>query len=658
MAANNDEGTGARPGAPTLRQDSPAAFPAGLSAVHSRGAVRRPVAATPDNGRVTAPDSHAPPVYACAAGAVIHAHSADTLEPALLLHTFLPPGVEEVLRTETPRVDVSSDGPGAPTVTVRVLAGSTSLSWSVPVGPVVAALPGQPGDDGRMVLLALVDSEPTPSFWSDPVDCERLAAELQLPVADVVEALRGRLTPWLTDDLELLLHDDAHDRAVDRSPAQTLATAFLAHYRGDLAAETATTALVRALSLAPDDYTVELGGRLCAALVVVLETTDDAARAQVLEATGPFESEALRQLTELPLLLEGTAPDRRTEAAMDFLVAAPDRDETVRAAVSVLGRLARAGLGPELEDEVVLRRLGMVDDRALARLARLWVDLAAAASRPGPDDAAVAQDIAVRARDEGRPGTTWLTTTAATLVGAGLTVVGKSLQRIAEPVDAVRRLLDTASPSLDLLAEAAQACIALARYVRARGRIGAGQWLQIPPPVAAAAVMEAWAEGMDRETAVDLLDALLADDVDAVDLLDGMVCATAQLLVEADLQEDANQLEALTTEALAAMPAGPRGGRWLLVACLREAHDHDGAAPDLQPYLPAESVEVERAATRAGRVGVLTAGLACLEAMAATYGEAGRLPREVALAMPLPVALVDHDLLRHPEGAGLLGSAG
>ena len=597
---------------------------------------------------MTAPDSHTPPVYACAAGAVVHAHASDTLEPALLLHTFLPPGVEDVLRNETPRVDVSSDGPGAATVTVRVLAGSTSLSWSVPIGPVVAALPGQPGDDGRMVLLALVDSEPSAAFWSDPVDCERLAAELQLPVADVVEALHGRLTPWLADDLELLLHDDAHDRAVDRSPAQTLATAFLAHYRGDLAAEQATTSLVRALSLAPDDYSVELGGRLCAALVAVLQATDESAREQVLAQTGPFETEALRQLTELPRVLEVAAPDKRTETAMDFLLSASDRDETVRAAVSVLGRLARAGLGPDLPDEEVLRRLGMVDDRALARLARLWVDLAAAAGGDG-DDRAAAQDVAVRARDEGRPGVAWLAATAAALVGAGLHAVGRNLTRISEPVEAVRVLLDADDPSLDVLADAAQACITLARFVRSRGRIGPGHWLQTPPAVASSAVMEAWTDGLDREVVVDLLDALLADDVDPVDLLDGMVCATAQLLVEAELQEDAASLQTLTAEAVSAAPGGPRGARWLLTACLREAHDHDAAAPDLAPYLPPEAVEVERAAVRAGRVGLLSAGLSMLEALAATFGEAGRLPREVALGMPLPMALVDHDLLRRSE---------
>jgi hypothetical protein len=600
---------------------------------------------------VTAPDSHTPPVYACAAGAVVHAHAGSTLEPALLLHTFLPPGVEDVLRNETPRVDVSSDGPGAATVTVRVLAGSTSLSWSVPIGPVVAALPGQPGDDGRMVLLALVDSEPSPSFWSDPIDCERLAAELQLPVADVVEALHGRLTPWLADDLELLLHDDAHDRAVDRSPAQTLATAFLAHYRGDLAAEQATTALVRALSLAPDDYTVELGGRLCAALSTVLAATDESAREQVLAQTGPFETEALRQLTELPRLLDAAPAEKRTETAMDFLLSASDRDETVRAAVSVLGRLARAGYGSDLPDEEVLRRLGMVDDRALARLARMWVDLAAAALGDGSDDARIAQDLAVRAREEGRPGLTWLTATSATLVGAGLHLVGRNLTRIAQPVDAVRLLLDAEDPTLDVLADAAQACLALARFVRSRGRVGPGQWLQTPSAVAASAVMEAWTAGLDTEAAVDLLDALLADDVEAVDLLDGFVCATAQLLIECELHDDATALQTLTSEAITAVPAGPRGARWLLVALLREAHDHDAAAPRLGDFLPGESVDVERAAQRAGRPGLLSAGLACLSALAATFAEAGQLPREVALGMPLPVALVDHDLLRRPESS-------
>jgi hypothetical protein len=599
---------------------------------------------------VTAPDSHAPPVYACASGAVVHAHSADTLEPALLLHTFLPPGVEDVLRSETPRVDVSSDGPGAATVTVRVLAGSTSLSWSVPIGPVVAALPGQPGDDGRMVLLALIDAEPTATFWSEPVDCERLAAELQLPVADVVEALHGRLTPWLADDLELLLHDDAHDRAVDRSPAQTLALAFLAHYRGDLTAEQSTTALVRALSLAPDEYTIELGGRLCSALAAVLAETDESAREQVLAQTGPFETEALRQLTELPRLLAETPADKRAETAMDFLLSAPDRDETVRAAVSVLGRLARAGFGADLADDEVLRRLGMVDDRALARLATLWVALAAAAAGPAAEDATRAQDVALRARAEGRPGVSWLTTTAATLVGAGLSAVGRNLTRITEPVEAVRQLLDADEPSNDLLAEAAQACITLARFVRSRARVVPGQWLQLPVPVAVSAVMELWGTAeIDRDVAVDLLDGLLADDVDPVDLLDGIVCATAQLLIESELQEDPTALQTLTSEALTAVPAGPRGARWLMVSCLGEAHDHDAAAPKLAPYLPAEPVDVERAALKAGRAGVLSAALLCFEAMASTFAEAGRLPREVALGMPLPMALVDHDLLRRPE---------
>ena len=123
---------------------------------------------------MTAPEQHSPPVYACAAGAVVHGHAGDTLEPAVLLHTFLPAGVD--LRDSPARVDVHSDGPGTGTVTLRVLTEGVSLSWRLPVAPFVAALPGQPGEDGRMVLLAIVDAEPAAGFWAEDADCERLAA--------------------------------------------------------------------------------------------------------------------------------------------------------------------------------------------------------------------------------------------------------------------------------------------------------------------------------------------------------------------------------------------------------------------------------------------------------------------------------------------------
>ena len=330
---------------------------------------------------MTAPTQHSPPVYAVAAGAVVHAHAGDTLEPAVLLHTFLPAGVE--LRDVPARVDVHGDGPGSGTLTLRVLADGTSLSWRLPIAPFVAALPGQPGDDGRMVLLAIVDREPEGSFWAEAADCEQLAAELQIPVADLTEALRGRLTPWLAEDLDLLLHDDAHDRAVDRTPAQTLASAVLFSYRGSLDADPATTAVVRALELAPEDFTVELGARLCAALVAAFDLASGDAVDAVTAQTGPFETEALRLLTAVPPALGGPAPGR-VQTVMEVLLEAPDRDETVRAAVSLVARLARAQLGPELEDDDVLKRLGMVDDAALLRLAAVWVDLAGPSSYGAP----------------------------------------------------------------------------------------------------------------------------------------------------------------------------------------------------------------------------------------------------------------------------------
>ena len=89
------------------------------------------------------------------------------------------------------------------------------------------------------------------------------------------------------------------------------------------------------------------------------------------------------------------------------------------------------------------------------------------------------------------------------------------------------------------------------------------------------------------------------------------------------------------------------GARWLLAACLREAHGHDRAAPDLSAYLPREpSTDPDRAADKAGRLGMLRAGLACLDALATAFGPDTELSRADVLTDVLPTALLDHDLLR------------
>jgi hypothetical protein len=598
---------------------------------------------------VTAPELHSPPVYACAAGAVLHAHAGDTLEPAILLHTFLPPGAGDQLSAPGARVDVSGDAPSSGTVTVRVLTDGRSLSWQLPIAPFVAALPGQPGDDGRMVLLAVVDAEPEPAFWARPVDCEALAGELQLPVADLADALRGRLTPWLADDLEGLLHDDAHDRAIDRSPAQTLATAVLAHYRGDLDASQSTTSLVRALELAPDGYSVELGGRLCAALVAALEASTPAHRDAVLAQVGPFETEALRLLQDLPAALVAAEPAQRNEAAMTSLLVGEDRDETIRAAVSLVARLAREVLGKDLPDAEVLRRLGMVDDAGLARLARLWVDLAAAVSAPSTDEAALARRVAERVVAEGPPGTAWLRATAVVLAGTAVEVGGRG-DRVAGPLQDVRALL-SADPELDPVAAATgvRACLALARFVRGRRGIGPARWMQVPVTAAAGAVTAALVDGLGREAAVDLLGELLEDDVEGPDVLDGLVCATAQLLAHVDARPDDPLRGSQVADLLTSVPAGPRGARWLLATVLREAPGHDAAAADLSRFLPSDTgVDPDKAASRAGRSGMLRAGLDVLDALAAGFGEEAQLSREELLQVVLPSALAEHDLLRRP----------
>jgi hypothetical protein len=581
---------------------------------------------------------------------VLHAHSADTLEPAVILYTFLPTGAGEKLDALDARVDVHSDGPGSPTLTLRVLSEGQSLAWQLPIGPFVAALPGQPGDEGRMVLLAVMDAEPEEGFWAQPVDCERLAAELQIPVTDLAEALHGRLTPWLADDVALLLHDDAHEHAADRSPAQTLSNAVLAHYRGDLEAEQASTRLLRAFDLAPKDYMAELGARLCVALVTAIVVAGKDGVDAVLAQTSPFEPEVIRLLTQIPPRLrpdDPTADD--TDAATDIVLDAPDHGESVKAAVTCIARLARVTFGDSMPVDELLKRLSMVDDSGELRLAELWLDLAVAASGPADTDSIVAAELGQRVEAEGAPAGAWLRATSAVLATLALES-GRSNARITGPVAALDALLSrkqrpgTPMPAADA-AGAVEQCLELARFVRTRAGAGPGAWRQVPVSAATLAVARATAQGLDRSLAVDLLEQLLAEDVDAVDLVEAVVCATAQLLVEVDPLESEDALREKVSAALAAVPDGTKGARWLLLAALREAPQHDQAATDLTSVLPRDAVDVDRVAERVGRSAVLRAALQSLEAVSGLVPEIPGLAREDMLAMAWHGALVEHDML-------------
>ena len=591
---------------------------------------------------MSTPEQHEPPVYAVSAGAVLHAHAGDTLEPAVVLHTFLPPGAGDGLHSPEARVDVHGDGPTSGTVTLRVLCEGLSLSWRLPIAPFVAALPGQPGDEGRMVLLAVVDGEPAERFWAAPVDCERLSGELQVPVTDLVEALRGRLTPWLAEDLEIVLHDDAHEHALDQSAAQTLATAVLAHYRSDLIAEQATSRVLRALEHGPDEVQVELGGRLSAALATAVRTAGEVGRTTVASQVGPFESEVLRLLSDVPAALDDPEAHSDTDAAMLQILAGADRSEAVSSAVRLVALLAREALGTGLPDEQVLGGLGMVDDAGLARLARLWVDLAVGAAQPATGDGEVVTSLGRRIVQEGVPGRAWLHDTAAALASAAVQVAGRSSSKIAGDLRAVQALLERGAD--EAVEPALRACLTLARFVRTRGSVGPGSWLALSTASAATAVGSA---GLPRDTTVDLFVELLEKDVQAVDLIDAFVCATSQLLVHVDPHGDESLRRVQVAELLGAVPDGARGARWLLVTCLREAPEHDTSAADLTALLASEpELDVDRLATRAGRHGVIAAGLLCLDAFGAAFGAEAQMPREELLGSVLPSALLEHELLR------------
>jgi hypothetical protein len=167
---------------------------------------------------------------------------------------------------------------------------------------------------------------------------------------------------------------------------------------------------------------------------------------------------------------------------------------------------------------------------------------------------------------------------------------------------------------------------------------------------AALAVSRAASNGLDPSLSVDLLEQLLADDVDAVDLVEAVVCATAQLLVEIDPMEPEDALRDRVDAALSGMPDGNKGSRWLLLAALREAPQHDQAATDLSAVLPREQVDVDRVAEKMGRTGVLRAALQSLEAVSGLMPDIPGLPREEMLAMAWHGALVEHDMLLLDRG--------
>lgn len=594
---------------------------------------------------MSTPEQHRPPVYACAAGAVLHAHAGDTLEPAVLLHTFLPAETTTALREAPARVDVHSDGPTSPTATVRVLVDGHSLSWQLPVAPLVAALPGQSGDDGRVVLLAVVDAEPAPGSWGEAVDCERLAAELPLPVAEVVEALRGRLAPWLAEDVELLLHDDAHDHAADQSPHQLLATAVCAHYRGSLDADLATGRLLRGLSYGPPDFQSVLASLVATALATSTAVAGPDGVAAVLAETGPFEDEATRLLTELP------ATDSPA-AAGEVLINTPERDEAVRAAVGVVARLARAGLGPDLPDDALLRALGMLDDAAVVRLATLWLRLAQAVLTGADDDAAATVEVAAGVRVAGEPGREWLHRVAALLVEDAEEVAGRALHRVGAPLELVRTALAAAErgggaqPELEPLVHA---CLQLARFTRARAGIAPGSWVELPLSAVVHALglsLAADRTGDGGRTDLELLGGLLEPDLEPVEALDALVCATAQLVVQAGVEAEAD-LGAPVVESLGSVRAG---ARWLAVAMLRAAHEHDPAAPDLTTWLRDEPErDVDRTATRTGLAVLWQDGVHVLRVLGDALGPVAGVSGDEVLSLVLPAALAEHDLLRQPR---------
>src|SRR5205085_1685147 len=110
------------------------------------------------------------------------------------------------------------------------------------------------------------------------------------------------------------------------------------------------------------EHSVEVGVLLCTALVAAFDGAGGDVVPRLAAETGPFETEVLRLLDELPARLAATPEGERTETTMQLLLAGDDRDETIRGAVSLLARIARKRYGADLPDEELLRRLEVLDD--------------------------------------------------------------------------------------------------------------------------------------------------------------------------------------------------------------------------------------------------------------------------------------------------------
>ena len=169
-------------------------------------------------------------------------------------------------------------------------------------------------------------------------------------------------------------------------------------------------------------------------------------------------------------------------------------------------------------------------------------------------------------QEEGAVGAQFLRGTAVVLAAYALELAGRPGGRIALPLKGIEQLLDARHPAgaplpVELANDGIRHCLALARFIRSRGGIGPGVVASGPGRVGGAGGRSRVARGLETELAVDLLDELLADDVQGPDLLEVFVCAVAQLLVEVDPLDPPDVQQSRVDELIAAVKGELADGR-------------------------------------------------------------------------------------------------